>query len=356
MDDRLNAEWLAVSAIRDLAALATHHDPGNISYNDAIALAAKILPPLLGEDSLLGKGKAPYLAQEYEERARVINLKGEGTTSAIELVDEEIQKDRGLLQLNKLSGDSESVNRIKARLKKLEEAREHLDPRSHSEHEVIFRDAYNIDRTINSIYRGKSYNDFYLDEDKALRIRVLHPDKPEQIIGADLIYERHDVKKGLASLAAVQYKIWKDKKLYLNDPRMQTQLEKMKSVFCNRKICKAKPRGFRFPCCSAFLRPTDKLQSANQALRSTGEHLPICLIDDVTSVGANGAKILEWKKIRDTSLSGKTFEELFADGRIGSNWMSTDELHRIYSEAIPDAPKDKVIIYAQELTGVASDN
>ena len=140
--------------------------------------------------------------------------------------------------------------------------------------------------------------------------------------------------------------------MYLNDPRMQKQIEKMKEVFCNKDICKAKPDGFRFPCCSAFLRPTDKLQSANQALRSAGEHLPICMINDVATTGKKGGKKLEWSAMREVSLSAGVFEELFVAGRIGSNPIPTDRLEEIYSAAIPDSPKDRVIIYAQEIHNI----
>ena len=119
MSDRLNAEWLTVSAVRELAALATHSEPGNISYNDAIRIAKEIAPMLLGEESLLGKGRAPYLAQEFEERARLKTLKRGEPVLALTLVEKEIRSDRKLLKQSERSSDSEKVNRIKARLSKL---------------------------------------------------------------------------------------------------------------------------------------------------------------------------------------------------------------------------------------------
>lgn len=187
---------------------------------------------------------------------------------------------------------------------------------------------------------------------EVLRIRVLHPDIPEQICGADLIYERHYIEDGEVSFAAVQYKIWEDQKMSLGDPRLNSQLEKLKKSFCDKKVCHESQDGYRFPCCSAFLRPTDRLQSASQALRSSGEHLPICKIKDVQSLSVQKKPILEWQKIRGTSLSAHAFDELFIDGRVGSARMKPQRLIDIYKDFLSEAGEDTLVLYAQEIQGL----
>ncbi len=87
-----------------------------------------------------------------------------------------------------------------------------LDIKPHTEHNLIFRDAYNVDRKLPELTKGHAHKDFQLPDDKVLRLRVLHPDRPEHITGADIIYERHDLKSNKVSFISVQYKIWEDKK------------------------------------------------------------------------------------------------------------------------------------------------
>ncbi|EJG5880614.1 hypothetical protein NAE44_003371, partial [Salmonella enterica] len=105
---------------------------------------------------------------------------------------------------------------------------------------------------------------------------------------------------------------------------------------------------YRFPCCSAFIRPTDKLQSADQKLMSTGEHLPICKIDECTSTGKRGARLLEYDNIKDISLSNESFEFLFNTGKIGSRNLTYDELTQLYSNFLQESSLSRVMIYAQE--------
>ena len=102
------------------------------------------------------------------------------------------------------------------------------------------------------------------------------------------------------------------------------------------------------PCCAAFLRPTDKLQRVDQKYFSTGEHLPICRIDDCKTVTGRGATVLEWKTIKEISLSSEIFEYLFNKGKIGSRLLGHAELKRLYANYLRISSEDNVVIYAQE--------
>ncbi|MDF1830638.1 hypothetical protein [Cycloclasticus pugetii] len=99
---------------------------------------------------------------------------------------------------------------------------------------------------------------------------------------------------------------------------------------------------------TAFLRPTDKLQKPDQAFISTGEHLPICKIEQCASKGVRGADVLEYKNIKDISLSSEMFEFLFNKGKIGSKELNYTELEELYGKFIGDASTQRVVVYAQE--------
>jgi len=131
---------------------------------------------------------------------------------------------------------------------------------------------------------------------------------------------------------------------------MKEQISRMRTFICDNGICNKKEdeNNYRFPCCSGFLRPTDKLQAANQKLISTGEHIPLCEIEKYKSFGSRGGELIEYEKIKDVSLSGELFEYLFSRGKIGSQELSPEELEELYQDSSIINPNDTVIIYAQE--------
>jgi len=143
--------------------------------------------------------------------------------------------------------------------------------------------------------------------------------------------------------------------MYLAEPRMQIQLAKLRKFTCDSAVCEQQQgfNSYRFPCCAAFLRPTDKLQSASQAFVSSGEHIPICRIDECKSIGERGASILEYKKMRGVSLSSEMFEGLFNTGKIGSRQLDYEELTTLYEAHEVAAGQDTVVIYLQEFSAKA---
>lgn len=183
-----------------------------------------------------------------------------------------------------------------------------------------------------------------------MRLRVLHPDRPEHLSGADLIYEKHDTKNKKASLVAVQYKIWEDKRLSLSDTRMLKQLERLQSFTCKRNLCNDNDdfKHFRFPFCAAFLRPTDRLQNSDQKLISSGEHLPVCQINRCSRNSSRGVKSLHYESIRHISLSQDSFEYLFSNGKIGSRILSYKELVELYEQFEINRDSDRAFMHIQD--------
>ncbi|MBJ8363550.1 hypothetical protein I6M76_13175 [Citrobacter cronae] len=351
-DARINQEWIALNAIRGMVKIASKGSMSKSTYDNALDLGGVLYPELLGpENSLLRRERESDTTKEYRQKAELRSIKNDSPVTALELVLADIDDYESLISIAKRNkGDRQRADQLKRRLAQLVKAKSELEIKSHSENQLIFRDAYNVERNLPELSKGHAYKDFELPDGNHLRLRVLHPDRPEHITGADIIYERHNKKSGKISVVVVQYKIWEEKKLYISDQRMKTQIDKMKKFTCGNDICvhQEGDNTYRFPCCAGFLRPTDKLQHADQKFISTGEHLPICRINDYKSKGRQGGEFLEYDKIKEVSLSAELFEELFNRGKIGSRELSCDELEILYQNASVIDAHDTVVIYAQE--------
>lgn len=352
MDDekkvRINNEWVSLNAIREILKIATKGDFTKSTYDVALELGGELYPELLGkEKSILRRNRQSAAAKEYIQKARLKSKHDEKEISATELLEIEIKELEAYIELENKKRQNDQLI---VRLKKMQKAQSELKKEKHSEHQLITRDAYNIDRGGPVLFKGKAYIDYELPNKNNLRIRILHPDKPEHITGADLIYEHHDKSNEEVSLVFIQYKIWENKRLYLSDKRMMKQIGRLKSVTCDKGLCTCNDtnQNYRFPYCTSFLRPTDALQSANQKLISSGEHLPICKINFVKETGNNGGELLSYKSIKGSSVSGLLFEELFNREKIGSKKLSYKELKNFYKSMKLISSDESVLLYAQE--------
>lgn len=185
---------------------------------------------------------------------------------------------------------------------------------------------------------------------------MLHPDKAEHIVGADLIYETYWDKKRVARLAIVQYKTWNGNTLYLSQSgNLEAQLGKLKSIFCDGQLCKnsdksARGDSYRLPFCVAFLRPTDEIQSPDSRLISSGLHIPICAVERLWVETGRDGKKLESKNMRSQALSHKVFEELFNTNMLGSRWLTYEEVDELYKKHKILNASESVLIHAQEFS------
>ncbi len=189
--------------------------------------------------------------------------------------------------------------------------------------------------------------------DRALRIRVLHPDKPEHTRGADLIYEFCDQESRIARIALLQCKIWDGHTLRFSDAKnLDAQLQRLSSVSCEQELCNCPnfeqpPKGYRLPYCAAFLRPTDRLQRPDATLVSSGTHVPVCVARTV-SLESTGGRALRRDPLRGRSVSQRLFEELFNRGMLGSRWLPYQEIEALYREHRILDSDQRIIVYAQE--------
>lgn len=345
---RVDAEWVALNAFRGLIRVATGGDDAKSTYNNALDLGTALYPELLGpEASVLRQERESRITTEYRQEAELRSMKEKRDIAPLDLVRADIKDLQDLLAIKR---DKKRVDALKRKLNALLTAERELDPISHTENQLIFRDVYSASRDFPVLQSGRGHRDFELPEGKILRVRVLHPDKPEHITGADVVYERHDLANQTASLVAVQYKIWEERALYLSTPRMKAQLKRLASFMCESSACAPNPGSaeYRFPHCAAFLRLTDRLQTVNHKFVSTGEHLPICRIGECQSDGPRGGAMLTYDRIKETSLTSDMFELLFNRGKIGSRMLCHDELARLYTDYLVESAENNVVIYAQE--------
>ena len=346
---QLNIEFLGVSALREVVQIATGGDM-RATYKEVIKLGKELYPELYNSNnSILVKENESDMAREYRQRAIAESTLKKTTILPIDLITEEIQKLHSYIRISRNKGEHSETDKLKLKLNQLEKASEELSETKNTENDLLLRDVYDVEREDPlPIVPGKKFRDFSISPKKTLRIRLLHPDKPEHISGADIIYEKHNIKKLTMRIAAIQYKLWDNKQLY-QEPRMSSQLNKLHKLFCLKDMCTCSNGDtYRFPCCSAFLRPTDKIQKGSQRLLSSGLHVPLCKINELWETGSHGGTKLTYKGIKKSSLSGEMFEALFNSGKVGSREFPSYEIERFYKENEIFEHNERIVIHVRE--------
>lgn len=343
---RLNTEWSVLIALREVVGIALKGEV-QPTYSQVLALAQKLFPQLFNpKESLLIRQRESDITREYRQQAEAEAELQKKPITPLELVEADIQKFENLVNTRV------ETDKLRVRLSKLHLARQELKQTEYSEQQLILRDALRTDREYPISGTGKDYREFQLARDRVLRIRVLHPDQPEHLMGADVIYENYWDERRVVRMAAIQYKVWEDKILY-SDERMEKQLERLECTFCKSDLCKPPEdnglsKRYRLPYCAAFLRPTDKLQSTDSRFISTGYHVPICVVARSWEEGPRGGKRIVSKNIRSEAVTHKIFEELFNSKMLGSRFIPYERLEELYRQMkILDAD-ERIVIHAQE--------
>lgn len=348
-EKQLNIEFLGISALREVVQIATKGDM-RATYKEVIKLGKELYPELYNsETSILVKENESDIAREYRQRASAESTLKAKDIYPKDLISEEISRLNSYIKISQNKGDNAETDKLRLKLIQLEKAFEELSKTKNTENDLLLRDVYDVDREdpLPMVY-GKKFRDFSISSKKTLRIRLLHPDKPEHISGADIIYEKHNIKTLTMRIAAIQYKLWDKKQLY-QEPRMASQLNKLHELLCLKDMCKCSEKNtFRFPCCSAFLRPTDKIQKGSQKLLSSGLHIPLCKINELWEKGSRGGTKLTYKGIKEASLTGEVFEVLFNSGKVGSREFSSYDIDQFYKENGIFERNERIVIHVRE--------
>lgn len=347
-DIRRNIAFQITNAVREVIKIATK-SPMPITYERALDYIGDINPDYHRSfTNLLTRKNESDTVKLYKEIAA---SKSNETIiiSPIDLIEEQIKEYRDLLD----NSDNPDKKFIRHEISKLKAAKENLMPRKISENKLLEHDFFLVDRTgiFGNIYGegNTEYKDYSIDDKHVLRLRFAHPDKLEYITGADLIYEQYDLVNEMVRFVHLQYKVWDSNQLYLNDERMNKQFDKMIKNLCSSGFCKGDDNKYRLPYCSGFLRPTSKIQKLDSSLKTTGLHIPICI---VKKMAKDGEKKLTKSNIASMSLTSKIFEEMFNANMIGSRWISIDELERFYEEKGLNSLTSEFRIHAQSVRKV----
>jgi hypothetical protein len=346
---RLDVEWIASVALREVVGIAQKQIP---TFGDTLGIASILAPEIFSAESLLLAANEGVLAKQYRQKAAALSKQRNKEVTALSAIDEDISEYRELLQ-QATSDESTLLNRHYVNLKN---ARARLSIEKYTETQSILRDISSLGRNLPITGEGKGYKDFQVTSDRGLRIRMLHPDPWEHVLGVDVIYETHWEAKKRVRLVAIQYKMWSGKKLYVSQAEnLLVQIGKMRNHFCQRGYCNefsesARKDTYRLPYCSVFLRLTDRIQTADYQRQTSSYHTPICAVEKSWSLTRDKNQVLEGKMIKGQSLSQKSFEEMFNIGMLGSRWLTHDELKQLYEETDMLRVSENINIHAQQFS------
>lgn len=344
---RRDIAFQVVNALREVVSISMKANQP-ISYEQTLDLLQDVNPEIYESVAkLMDRKNENDWVKYYKELAEAKSTM-ENVIDPVEL----IQKD--LDDLNKIALNKENKRFLKKRIRDYENAIEYFKPRKISEHKILNRDVYFAERKElkirEKIYQNEEFVDYRLDNSNVLRIRLLHPDNPENIIGADLIYEHIDTKSSYVRFLHMQYKSWDNKNLNFKMGSLDAQIEKLENNLCKSGYCSNSEGNsilnyYRLPYCCAFLRPTSKLQGSDSKMVSTGLHIPICEVKKIMEKD----KSLNNENMKGKFVSYKIFDELFNSRMIGSRWLTYEEHAKFYEEKNLLDVNNIVRLHAQEI-------
>ena len=342
-----------VVGLRDALSLATKKQQPP-TYEQALGILHDLDVDLY-EDvcKLISSKNDNDIVKYYKEEAALQTISEGKKISPEFLINKEISRLSDLKE--KANLPKEEIRFIERRIGQLYSGLENLKPRSLSENRILNRDYSLVDRShyfAEEIFKDDFHIDYKLPNEKNLRLRLLHPDNPEHITGADLIYEQYDHINDRVKFIFLQYKTWdKGGIIYFSQHKnLIPQMEKMHLTLCENGYCKKPDKEniiekYRFPYCCGFLRPTDKLQNNESKMISSGLHLPICRVIELSKESGK----LEKKELKHNTLNHKHFEELFNLNIIGSRWLNVDEVEGFYKKKNIIQNTSTIKIYAREM-------
>lgn len=346
-DERRNNAFQAVNAVREAVTIAKRASQP-ITYEQTLDLVHDLDPELYGEvTTLLARKNESDFVKYYTQKAEAITTE-ENPVLPTDLIEKELE------ELEKIVEKDKSKRFLNKRIFDLKNALSYFQPRKISEHKILNKDFYLAERPSfkfsEILYEDEEFKDYKLEDNKVLRLRLLHPDKAEHVIGADLIYEQFNLKTNQARFLVLQYKTWNQKNLNLSSGNIADQFEKLNKNLCQSGFCsnykgEDEAFGYRLPFCCAFLRPTSYISSADSKLVSTGIHVPICQVLKIKE----HEKSLTSKNAKGKAISFNIFDEMFIENMLGSRWLNFKELEDFYESKDIFSHSDRIRVHAQEV-------
>lgn len=346
-DERRNNAFNVLCALREAVTIAKRTEQ-HIPYKKALGLINELSPEAYNDiNDLITKKNESELVKYYKQKAAIVSKEKGTSVRPQDIIEEELKEERRLLEL------SDDANLIKRRILELEVALEHFTPEDISENSILNHDFTLATRHKffeKKLYESSKVKDFQLTGNRLLRLRLLHPDKAERVLGTDLVYEQFDLNSEKVRFMHLQYKTWNTNTLYFSQGNLVDQIDKMDKSLCASGYCNSESGHnysdeYRFPHCSGFLRPTSFLTKPDSTLISTGLHIPICAIRKIQKVDSQ----INNKNTRDISIGHKIFEELFIENFIGSRWIKIQDLEKFYTDHGITSELGRIRIHAQEV-------
>lgn len=346
-DSRRNDAFKFLIAMREALTIAQRSQQP-VPYKKTRDLMYDIDPKLHEEISeLITKRNPSDLVKYYTQKAELLSAEKGEIISPESIIESDLKAEEKLLTL----GDN--VGLIKRRIYELQTALEHFQPEDISENFILNHDFSLVSRHDffgKKIYDTAKVKDYKLTGNRILRMRLLHPDKAERIIGSDLVYEQFDLKNERVRFIHLQYKTWNTNVLYFSQGNVVEQINKLKDNICESGYCSTtsgskNSKNYRFPYCSAFLRPTSYLTKPDSSLVSSGIHIPICMVHKIKEKDVK----IDKKNSKGKSVGYKIFEELFIDNHLGSRWIPISELENFYREKGINSETGRIRVHAQEV-------
>ena len=346
-DSRRNDAFKFLIAMREALSIAKRGSQP-VPYKKTRDLIHDFSPKLHEEISeLITKRNPSDLVKYYTQKAEVLSKDRGEEVKPETIIESDLDEDKRLLELG------ENVGLIRRRIYELQTALEHFQPEDISENFILNHDFSLVNRHRffeKQIYDDAKVKDYKLTGNRVMRMRLLHPDKAERIIGSDLVYEQFDLKNEKVRFIHLQYKTWNSKVLYFSQGNVLDQIEKLHNNICLSGYCmnsnnERHSSNYRFPYCSAYLRPTSYLTKPDSTLISTGTHIPICMVRKIKEHDVK----LNKKNTKGKSIGNRIFEELFVNNHIGSRWISIDKLEQFYQDKGINSATGRIRVHAQEV-------
>ncbi|WP_265427076.1 hypothetical protein [Chryseobacterium sp. YIM B08800] len=345
--DRRDIAFQLVNALREVVSISKKMNQP-ISYEQTLDLLSDFSPETYDAIvPLMQRKNESDWVKYFKEKADALSSDDKVVTP-IEVINEELS------ELKKITNGRYDKRFLNKRVRDYENALDYFSPRKISEHKILNRDFYQTEREdfgiIETLYEDEEHKDYRLDNNKILRLRLIHPDRPEHIIGADLIYEHLDTKNKNVRFLHMQYKTWNNKSLNFKAGSLDEQINKLENILCKAGYCKDYDgkrigRFYRLPYCCAFLRPTSKMQNSDSKMVSTGMHIPVCQVKELMET----EKSLTKDNIKGKNISYKIFDELFNSNMIGSRVLSFAEHRKFYEDNDLLDNRNIVRLHAQEI-------
>lgn len=333
----------------------------NITYAIAAEVLGDVDPSLSREMNqfLNSLQNEPLVVQKYRELAEISG----NSVTAIQLINQREEEINKKFFPSIMDYPKDSFPVLKRELKGLRYAREwllkHTPNDEYSrlrEQTAINRDFFTVARPAN-IYKPKgskidNFKEYSLPNGNLMQMRLLHNLPPEAVTGVDMVYEIIDIKNQKMRFIHLQYKIWDDKKFSIKNERELKQQTRIQNTFCKTGLCQLTKENaitFRFPACSAYYRPTTNKQRKDSSIVTTGIHLPACEVKRLLAAKSAITKA----SLYENAISNSSFDELFRNGFIGSDWLDIEYVQKFYQECQILESNDKIVLNMREVDGIS---